>query len=47
MIVSAFTNALNLHFIHKLAKKVDPFINVHYSQFIMVLIVGVIANFTP
>ena len=46
MILSAFANALNSHLVHGLAKKVDPFINIHYSHLVTLVFGGVINTFT-
>lgn len=47
MILSAFANALNLHFIHGLAKKIDPIVNMHYSHLGMLTASGILCNFSP
>lgn len=45
MICSAFANALNLHFVHGLAKLVDPIVNMFYSHLGLTIFGGVLNNF--
>ena len=47
MILAAFGNAINLHMIHGLAKKVDQMMNVHYSHVGILIISGVMCNTAP
>ena len=47
MFTSAFFSALNLHFIHGLAKKIDPMVNMHYSHLGLLFVSGVLSNFSP
>ena len=46
MFVSAITNALNLHFVHKLAKRIHPFVNAHYSHFAFLGINATLSQFS-
>lgn len=47
MFISAFTYALNLHFVHSLAKKIDPMVNMHYSHLGNLFASGVLCNINP
>lgn len=47
MICSAFGNAINLHMIHSLAKKVDQMMNVHYSHVGIIMVIGIVCNMAP
>lgn len=46
MFISAFTFALNLHFIHKMAGKIHPFVNSQYSQVAFLFLNGILSQFT-
>lgn len=45
--LSAFGNALNMHFIHGLAKKVEPLVNIYYSHLGFIALSSVLCNFDP
>ena len=47
MMCSAFSNALNLHLVHGLAKKVDPVVNMFYSHLGMAIVASFLNNFEP
>ena len=47
MICAAFGNAINLHMIHSLAKKVDQMMNVHYSHVGTIMVIGIVCNMAP
>lgn len=47
MFVSAFTYALNLHFVHGLSKVVDPMVNMYYSHLGNLIAGGIVCNFSP
>jgi hypothetical protein len=47
MIFAAFGNALNLHLIHGLAKKVDQMMNVHTTHLGLIIVSGLMCNTAP
>ena len=47
VLVAAFMFALNMHYIHSLAKVIHPYVNAHYSHFGFLLINGVMCNLSP
>ena len=47
MLISAFCNALNFHFVHGLAKKIDSMVNMHYSHLGNMFVSGFLCNFSP
>jgi drug/metabolite transporter (DMT)-like permease len=47
MIISAFSNALNMHFIHSLAKHIQPQVNMHYSHIGFLITSSLLCNFAP
>ena len=47
VIISAFGNALNMHFIHGLAKKIEPLVNIYYSHLGFIVLSSMLCNFGP
>lgn len=47
MLMSALGNALNMHFIHGLAKKIEPLVNILYSHIGFITISSVLASMHP
>lgn len=47
MILTAFTSALNYHYIHGLSKTINPIVNMLYSHFGYVITCGILCNFNP
>ena len=47
VILSAFGNALNMHFIHGLAKKIEPLVNIYYSHLGFIALSSMLCVFDP
>ena len=47
MVFAAVFHAFNLHFIHGLSKKVNAFVNMHYSHMGFIAVSGVLCNLVP
>ena len=47
MLVSASSNALNLHFVHGLSKSMHPFVNMYYSHVGFLILNSLLCNLKP
>ena len=47
MLISAFCRAMNMHFIHGLAKKNHPFVTIHYSHVGFLMLNSFMTNIFP
>ena len=47
MLVAAVGNAANMHYVHKLAKNVHPYINTFYSHVGHAILNGLMNNLYP
>ena len=47
MLVVIFGHAFNMHFIHILAKKVNPFVNIYYTHMCLIILNSLMCNIYP